>query len=229
MAIQLHESGLNVQLLGTELTSIQQAEDREMFRTLMNDLNVPVPESDIVNTVEQAFKFKEQVGYPLIVRPAFTMGGTGGHIRHNDEELHEIVSNGLHYSPATQCLLEKSIAGFKIEYEVMRDKNDNAIVVCNMENIDPVGIHTGDSIVVAPSQTLSDVEIQMLRDVSLKVIRALGIKGGCNVQLALDPHSFDYYIIEVNPRVSRSSALASKATGYPIAKLAANRGWSNIR
>ena len=226
MAIQLHESGVlqdnNVQLLGTELTSIQQAEDREMFRTLMNDLNIPVPESDIVNTVEQAFKFKEQVGYPLIVRPAFTMGGTGGGICHNDEELHEIVSNGLHYSPATQCLLEKSIAGFKeIEYEVMRDKNDNAIVVCNMENIDPVGIHTGDSIVVAPSQTLSDVEYQMLRDVSLKVIRALGIEGGCNVQLALDPHSFDYYIIEVNPRVSRSSALASKATGYPIAKLAA--------
>lgn len=226
MAIQLHESGVlqdnNVQLLGTELTSIQQAEDREMFRTLMNDLNVPVPESDIVNTVEQAFKFKEQVGYPLIVRPAFTMGGTGGGICHNDEELHEIVSNGLHYSPATQCLLEKSIAGFKeIEYEVMRDKNDNAIVVCNMENIDPVGIHTGDSIVVAPSQTLSDIEYQMLRDVSLKVIRALGIEGGCNVQLALDPHSFDYYIIEVNPRVSRSSALASKATGYPIAKLAA--------
>ncbi|HDG2541492.1 TPA: carbamoyl-phosphate synthase large subunit [Staphylococcus aureus] len=226
MAIQLHESGVlqdnNVQLLGTELTSIQQAEDREMFRRLMNDLNVPVPESDIVNTVEQAFKFKEQVGYPLIVRPAFTMGGTGGGICHNDEELHEIVSNGLHYSPATQCLLEKSIAGFKeIEYEVMRDKNDNAIVVCNMENIDPVGIHTGDSIVVAPSQTLSDVEYQMLRDVSLKVIRALGIEGGCNVQLALDPHSFDYYIIEVNPRVSRSSALASKATGYPIAKLAA--------
>ncbi|PNZ11931.1 carbamoyl-phosphate synthase large subunit [Staphylococcus simiae] len=226
MAIQLHESGVlqanHVQLLGTELTSIQQAEDRELFRTLMNDLNVPVPESDIVNTVEQAFKFKEQVGYPLIVRPAFTMGGTGGGICHNDEELLEIVSNGLHYSPATQCLLEKSIAGFKeIEYEVMRDKNDNAIVVCNMENIDPVGIHTGDSIVVAPSQTLSDVEYQMLRDVSLKVIRALGIEGGCNVQLALDPHSFDYYIIEVNPRVSRSSALASKATGYPIAKLAA--------
>ncbi|MBF7023999.1 carbamoyl-phosphate synthase large subunit [Staphylococcus kloosii] len=226
MAIQLHDSGVletnNVQLLGTELNSIQQAEDRELFRTLMNDLNVPVPESDIVNTVEQAFHFKEQVGYPLIVRPAFTMGGTGGGICHNDEELHEIVSNGLHYSPATQCLIEKSIAGFKeIEYEVMRDKNDNAIVVCNMENIDPVGIHTGDSVVVAPSQTLSDIEYQMLRDVSLKVIRALGIEGGCNVQLALDPHSMDYYIIEVNPRVSRSSALASKATGYPIAKLAA--------
>ena len=153
----------------------------------MNDLNVPVPESDIVNTVEQAFAFKDEVGYPLIVRPAFTMGGTGGGICYNDEELKEVVSNGLHYSPATQCLIEKSIAGYKeIEYEVMRDKNDNAIVVCNMENIDPVGIHTGDSIVVAPSQTLSDVEYQMLRDVSLKVIRALGIEGGCNVQLALD-------------------------------------------
>ncbi|MEL0538288.1 carbamoyl-phosphate synthase large subunit [Staphylococcus debuckii] len=226
MAIQLHDSGVleanNVQLLGTKLSSIQQAEDRELFRSLMNELDVPVPESDIVNTVEQAFAFKEQVGYPLIVRPAFTMGGTGGGICHNDEELKEVVTNGLHYSPATQCLIEKSIAGFKeIEYEVMRDKNDNAIVVCNMENIDPVGIHTGDSIVVAPSQTLTDMEYQMLRDVSLKVIRALGIEGGCNVQLALDPHSMNYYIIEVNPRVSRSSALASKATGYPIAKLAA--------
>ncbi|WP_192942914.1 carbamoyl-phosphate synthase large subunit [Staphylococcus cohnii] len=226
MAIQLHDSGVleanNVQLLGTKLTSIQQAEDRELFRDLMNELDVPVPESDIVNTLEQAFEFKEVVGYPLIVRPAFTMGGTGGGICHNDEEFRQVVTNGLHYSPATQCLIEKSIAGFKeIEYEVMRDKNDNAIVVCNMENIDPVGIHTGDSIVVAPSQTLSDVEYQMLRDVSLKVIRALGIEGGCNVQLALDPHSMKYYIIEVNPRVSRSSALASKATGYPIAKLAA--------
>ncbi|PTG06991.1 carbamoyl-phosphate synthase large subunit [Staphylococcus chromogenes] len=226
MAIELHNSGVlasnNVKLLGTELDSIERAEDRERFRTLMNELNVPVPESDIVNTLEQAFQFKEEVGYPLIVRPAFTMGGTGGGICYNDDELKEVVSNGLKYSPATQCLIEKSIAGYKeIEYEVMRDKNDNAIVVCNMENIDPVGIHTGDSVVVAPSQTLSDVEYQMLRDVSLKVIRALRIEGGCNVQLALDPHSMNYYIIEVNPRVSRSSALASKATGYPIAKLAA--------
>lgn len=226
MAIELHNSGVlasnNVKLLGTELDSIECAEDRERFRTLMNELNVPVPESDIVNTLEQAFQFKEEVGYPLIVRPAFTMGGTGGGICYNDDELKEVVSNGLKYSPATQCLIEKSIAGYKeIEYEVMRDKNDNAIVVCNMENIDPVGIHTGDSVVVAPSQTLSDVEYQMLRDVSIKVIRALGIEGGCNVQLALDPHSMNYYIIEVNPRVSRSSALASKATGYPIAKLAA--------
>ncbi|RAI82962.1 carbamoyl-phosphate synthase large subunit [Macrococcoides goetzii] len=226
MAVQLEEAGIlkenNVKLLGTELSSINQAEDRDLFRSLMYELNVPVPESDIVNTVEQAVDFANEIGYPVIVRPAFTMGGTGGGICHDERELIEIVINGLKYSPVTQCLIEKSIAGYKeIEYEVMRDSNDNAIVVCNMENIDPVGIHTGDSIVVAPSQTLSDKEYHMLRDVSLRIIRALKIEGGCNVQLALDPHSFNYYIIEVNPRVSRSSALASKATGYPIAKLAA--------
>ena len=226
MAVQLEEAGIlkenNVKLLGTELSSINQAEDRDLFRSLMYELDVPVPESDIVNTVEQAVDFAIEIGYPVIVRPAFTMGGTGGGICHDERELIEIVTNGLKYSPVTQCLIEKSIAGYKeIEYEVMRDSNDNAIVVCNMENIDPVGIHTGDSIVVAPSQTLSDKEYHMLRDVSLRIIRALKIEGGCNVQLALDPHSFNYYIIEVNPRVSRSSALASKATGYPIAKLAA--------
>ncbi|WP_414043446.1 carbamoyl-phosphate synthase large subunit [Macrococcus sp. EM39E] len=226
MAVQLEEAGIlkenNVKLLGTELSSINQAEDRDLFRNLMYELDVPVPESDIVNTVDQAISFATQIGYPVIVRPAFTMGGTGGGICHDEPELIEIVTNGLKYSPVTQCLIEKSIAGYKeIEYEVMRDSNDNAIVVCNMENIDPVGIHTGDSIVVAPSQTLSDKEYHMLRDVSLRIIRALKIEGGCNVQLALDPHSFNYYIIEVNPRVSRSSALASKATGYPIAKLAA--------
>ncbi|WP_414052765.1 carbamoyl-phosphate synthase large subunit [Macrococcus animalis] len=226
MAVQLEEAGIlkenNVQLLGTELSSINQAEDRDLFRNLMYELDVPVPESDIVNTVEQAVDFATEIGYPVIVRPAFTMGGTGGGICHDKAELIEIVTNGLKYSPVTQCLIEKSIAGYKeIEYEVMRDSNDNAIVVCNMENIDPVGIHTGDSIVVAPSQTLSDKEYHMLRDVSLRIIRALKIEGGCNVQLALDPYSFNYYIIEVNPRVSRSSALASKATGYPIAKLAA--------
>ncbi|RQP14273.1 MAG: carbamoyl-phosphate synthase large subunit, partial [Chryseobacterium sp.] len=194
----------------------------DLFRALMRELNEPVPESDIVNTVESALQFAEKIGYPVIVRPAFTMGGTGGGIANNETELHDITELGLKHSPVTQCLIEKSIAGFKeIEYEVMRDKNDNAIVVCNMENIDPVGVHTGDSIVVAPSQTLSDREYQLLRNASLKIIRALGIEGGCNVQLALDPHSFDYYVIEVNPRVSRSSALASKATGYPIAKLAA--------
>lgn len=226
MAVQLHEAGIleenNVTLLGTKLSSIEQAEDRDLFRSLMNELGEPVPESDIVNDVQGAVDFANDIGYPVIVRPAFTMGGTGGGICHDEQELIEIVTNGLKYSPVTQCLIEKSIAGFKeIEYEVMRDSNDNAIVVCNMENIDPVGIHTGDSIVVAPSQTLSDREYHMLRDVSLKIIRALEIEGGCNVQLALDPHSYNYYIIEVNPRVSRSSALASKATGYPIAKLAA--------
>ncbi|WP_434352249.1 carbamoyl-phosphate synthase large subunit [Trichococcus flocculiformis] len=226
MAVELDKAGVleefNVELLGTKLSSIQQAEDRDLFRQLMAELNQPVPESDIVHTVGEALSFAAEIGYPLIVRPAFTMGGTGGGICHNEADLREIVANGLRYSPVTQCLLEKSIAGFKeIEYEVMRDSNDNAIVVCNMENIDPVGVHTGDSVVVAPSQTLSDKEYQMLRDVSLQIIRALKIEGGCNVQLALDPYSFDYYIIEVNPRVSRSSALASKATGYPIAKMAA--------
>ncbi|MGX7595478.1 carbamoyl-phosphate synthase large subunit [Planococcus plakortidis] len=226
MAIELDESGildeLGVEILGTKLEAIHKAEDRDLFRSLMNELGEPVPESDIIHNMEEAKRFVERIGYPVIVRPAFTLGGTGGGICHNDEQLHEIVASGLKYSPVTQCLLEKSIAGFKeIEYEVMRDAEDTAIVVCNMENIDPVGIHTGDSIVVAPSQTLSDREYQMLRNVSLKIIRALKIEGGCNVQLALDPYSFDYYIIEVNPRVSRSSALASKATGYPIAKLAA--------
>ncbi|HQC07693.1 MAG TPA: carbamoyl-phosphate synthase (glutamine-hydrolyzing) large subunit, partial [Kaistella chaponensis] len=226
MAVELENSGIleecKVEVLGTKLSAINQAEDRDLFRNLMHELNEPVPDSDIVNTVQAALEFAHNIGYPVIVRPAFTMGGTGGGIANNDDELKEIASFGLKYSPVTQCLIEKSIAGFKeIEYEVMRDKNDNAIVVCNMENIDPVGIHTGDSIVVAPSQTLSDREYQMLRNSSLKIIRALGIEGGCNVQLALDPHSYDYYIIEVNPRVSRSSALASKATGYPIAKIAA--------
>lgn len=226
MAVELEKSGVlaecKVEVLGTKLSAINQAEDRDLFRELMKELNEPVPESDIVHTVEEAIGFAEKIGYPVIVRPAFTMGGTGGGIAGDENQLREITDLGLKYSPVTQCLIEKSIAGFKeIEYEVMRDANDNAIVVCNMENVDPVGIHTGDSIVVAPSQTLSDREYQMLRNSSLKIIRALGIEGGCNVQLALDPHSFDYYIIEVNPRVSRSSALASKATGYPIAKIAA--------
>ncbi|MCZ2257087.1 carbamoyl-phosphate synthase large subunit [Sporosarcina sp. G11-34] len=226
MAIELHDSGileeLNIEILGTKLDAIHQAEDRDLFRTLMNDLGEPVPESDIIHNIEEAYAFVKRIGYPVIVRPAFTLGGTGGGICENDKELEEIVENGLKSSPVTQCLLEKSIAGFKeIEYEVMRDSKDNAIVVCNIENVDAVGIHTGDSIVTAPSQTLTDREYQMLRNVSLKIIRELGIEGGCNVQMALDPHSFDYYIIEVNPRVSRSSALASKATGYPIAKLAA--------
>ncbi|MEH7333407.1 carbamoyl-phosphate synthase large subunit [Neobacillus drentensis] len=226
LAVELANSGVldecGVEILGTKLSAIKQAEDRELFRNLMNELGEPVPDSEIIHELEEAKVFVERVGFPVIVRPAFTLGGTGGGICHNQEELEEIVTSGLKNSPVHQCLLEKSIAGFKeIEYEVMRDANDSAIVVCNMENIDPVGVHTGDSIVVAPSQTLSDREYQLLRNVSLKIIRALKIEGGCNVQLALDPNSFNYYIIEVNPRVSRSSALASKATGYPIAKLAA--------
>ncbi|WP_413537825.1 carbamoyl-phosphate synthase large subunit [Enterococcus malodoratus] len=226
MAMELADSGildeLKIELLGTKLSAIDQAEDRDLFKQLMEELDQPIPESEIVNTVEEAVAFANTIGYPIIVRPAFTLGGTGGGMCDNEEDLRTIAENGLKLSPATQCLIEKSIAGFKeIEYEVMRDSADNAIVVCNMENFDPVGIHTGDSIVFAPSQTLSDYEYQMLRDASLSIIRALKIEGGCNVQLALDPHSFDYYVIEVNPRVSRSSALASKATGYPIAKLAA--------
>lgn len=226
MAMELAESGildeLGIELLGTKLSAIDQAEDRDLFKKLMEELNQPIPESEIVTTVEEAVEFANKIGYPIIVRPAFTLGGTGGGMCKNEEELRVIAENGLSLSPVTQCLIERSIAGFKeIEYEVMRDSADNAIVVCNMENFDPVGIHTGDSIVFAPSQTLSDHEYQLLRDASLAIIRALKIEGGCNVQLALDPHSFNYYVIEVNPRVSRSSALASKATGYPIAKLAA--------
>lgn len=226
MAMELARAGIleemNVEVLGTDLRAIQKAEDREEFRNLMNELGEPVPESEIIHSLEEAHQFVSEIGYPVIVRPAYTLGGSGGGICHNDTELEEIVASGLKLSPVTQCLLERSIAGFKeIEYEVMRDANDNAMVVCNMENIDPVGVHTGDSIVVAPSQTLSDREYQMLRDVSFRIIRALEIEGGCNVQLALDPNSYEYYVIEVNPRVSRSSALASKATGYPIAKLAA--------
>ncbi|SDG95911.1 carbamoyl-phosphate synthase large subunit [Alteribacillus persepolensis] len=226
MAMELYQEGIldryNISLLGTELEAIQKAEDREVFRSLMQELGEPVAESEIIHNLNEAKTFVEKIGYPVIVRPAYTLGGTGGGLVHNEEELHDIVSSGLKYSPVHQCLLEKSIAGFKeVEYEVMRDSAGQSIVVCNMENIDPVGIHTGDSIVSAPSQTLSDREYQMLRDSSLKVIRALEIEGGCNVQFALSPHSFEYYIIEVNPRVSRSSALASKATGYPIAKLAA--------
>ncbi len=226
MAVELAKNGIlekeNVQLLGTQLSTIEKAEDRDQFRELMRELGQPVPESTIVTSVEEALDFAAEIGYPIIVRPAYTLGGTGGGIAGDEKELREIVSAGLRYSPIGQCLIEKSIAGMKeIEYEVMRDANDNCIVVCNMENFDPVGVHTGDSIVVAPSQTLTDREHQMLRSAALKIIRALRIEGGCNVQFALDPHSFQYYVIEVNPRVSRSSALASKATGFPIAKMAA--------
>lgn len=226
MAVALDEAGIlkeyDVKLLGTQLEAINKAEDRELFRSLMEEIDVPVVQSVIVHQVKEATDFADEIGYPVIVRPAYTLGGTGGGIAYTKEELIEITENGLHYSPVGQCLIEKSIAGYKeIELEVMRDSKSNAIIVCNMENVDPVGIHTGDSIVVAPTQTLSDRENQLCRDVSLRIIRALKIEGGCNVQLAFDPYSFNYFIIEVNPRVSRSSALASKATGYPIAKLAA--------
>ncbi|MFG6148978.1 carbamoyl-phosphate synthase large subunit [Halobacillus sp. B23F22_1] len=226
LAVELSESGIleryQVDLLGTPLDAIQRAEDREKFRSLMHKMGEPVPDSEIVNSVEEAVQFADRIGYPVIVRPAYTMGGAGGGMCDDEEQLREIARSGISLSPVHQCLIEKNIAGFKeVEYEVMRDSNDQAIVVCNMENFDPVGIHTGDSIVFAPSQTLSDREYQMLRNASLDIIRALEIEGGCNVQLALDPDSFQYYVIEVNPRVSRSSALASKATGYPIAKMAA--------
>ena len=226
MALSLAKSGildeLNIELLGTKLNSIEQAEDREKFKELCQKLGEPVPPSTSVKTVQEALDFGDKIGYPIIVRPAFTMGGTGGGICNDRDELAKIAKNGLELSPVTECLIERSIAGYKeVEFEVMRDHDDNAMIVCCMENFDPVGIHTGDSIVFSPSQTLSDKEYQMLRDCSLKLIRALKIEGGCNVQLALDPNSFNYDVIEVNPRVSRSSALASKATGYPIAKMAA--------
>jgi len=226
LAKDLAEDGiladLNIELLGTKLSAIEEAEDREEFKNLMERLNEPIPESTIATTIEEALDFAETNGYPVIVRPAYTLGGTGGGIANSRQELEEIGSNGLELSPVTQVLIERSIAGFKeIEFEVMRDSNDNALIVASMENFDPVGIHTGDSIVVAPVQTLSDREYQMMRDAALKIIRALKIEGGVNIQMALDPTSYAYYIIEVNPRVSRSSALASKATGYPIAKMAA--------
>lgn len=226
LVVELAEDGIldefGVEVLGTDLAAINKAEDRELFRALMREIDEPVPESDIVHTVDQAVEFCRKLGYPVVVRPAYTLGGTGGGFADNEEELRKICEAGLKISPVHQCLIEQSIAGYKeIEYEVMRDAKNNAIVVCNMENVDPVGIHTGDSIVVAPVQTLTDRENQLLRTASLKIIRALGICGGCNVQLALDPKSFSYYVIEVNPRVSRSSALASKATGYPIARISA--------
>ena len=226
LAMQLEKKGIleecQVELLGTKSLSIEKAEDRLLFRNLCTDLGEPVLPSETVHTVEEGLKVAEKIGYPVVLRPAFTLGGTGGGFADNAEECAEILKNALKLSPVTECLVEMSIKGFKeIEYEVMRDANDTAITICNMENVDPVGIHTGDSIVVAPSQTLTDKEYGMLRDSALKIIRALEIEGGCNVQFALDPHSFKYYLIEVNPRVSRSSALASKATGFPIARVTA--------
>lgn len=226
MAVELSEDGilqeLNVKLLGTTLESIQRAEDRELFKATMEEVGEKVAVSRIVTTLEDGLDFANKVGFPIIIRPAYTLGGTGGGIANNLDEFKDIASRGLKLSMIHQILVEQSVAGWKeIEYEIMRDNADNCIVICNMENFDPVGVHTGDSIVVAPSQTLSDVEYQMLRSASIKIIRALRINGGCNIQFALNPNSMEYVVIEVNPRVSRSSALASKATGYPIARVTA--------
>ena len=229
LAMQLEKKGIlaecRVELLGTKSSSIERAEDREMFKTLCEELGEPVLPSDIAGTMEEGLIVARRIGYPVVLRPAFTLGGTGGGFADNEAELLPLMKNALSLSPVHQVLIEKSIKGYKeIEYEVMRDKNDTAITICNMENLDPVGIHTGDSIVVCPSQTLTNKEYHMLRDSALKIIRALKIEGGCNVQFALDPNSFQYYLIEVNPRVSRSSALASKASGYPIARVSAKIG-----
>ncbi len=226
LAMQLNDKGVleecEIELLGTDAASIRCAEDREQFKELCERIGEPVVPSEITYSIEEGLKAAEDIGYPVILRPAFTLGGTGGGFANSPEEMKEMMKNALALSPVHQVLVEKSIKGYKeIEYEVMRDANDTALVVCNMENLDPVGIHTGDSIVVAPSQTLTNKEYHMLRDSALKIIRALQVKGGCNVQFALDPQSFKYYVIEVNPRVSRSSALASKASGYPIARVSA--------
>ncbi len=225
LATQLARAGVlerfGVELLGTSLEAIERAEDRERFRETMRQIGEPVPDSAIVNTIEEAIAFSHTIGFPIIVRPAYTLGGTGGGIAWEAAQLRDITSRGLRASLIHQVLLERCVIGWKeIEFEVMRDAADTCITVCSMENMDPMGVHTGDSIVVAPAQTLGDQEYQMLRSASLKIIRALGIEGGCNIQFALDPQSFAYYVIEVNPRVSRSSALASKATGYPIARVA---------
>ena len=211
-----------VELLGTNAEAIEKAEDRELFKQLCIDLGEPIIESEIATTMEEVIAATNKIGYPVILRPAFTLGGTGGGFAENEEELLPLAKNALKLSPVSQVLVEKSIKGFKeIEFEVMRDKNNTSIVICSMENVDPVGIHTGDSIVVAPAQTLTNKEFSMLRSSALKIIRGLNIEGGCNVQFALDPYSFKYYLIEVNPRVSRSSALASKASGFPIARVSA--------
>ena len=229
LAMQLEKKGVlaecGVELLGTDSESIEKAEDREKFKALCEVLGEPVLPSETASTIEEGLTIAKEIGYPVVLRPAFTLGGTGGGFADNEDELISIMRNALELSPVNQVLVEKSVKGYKeIEYEVIRDKNDTAITVCNMENLDPVGIHTGDSIVVCPSQTLTNKEYHMLRDSALKIIRALQIEGGCNVQFALDPLSFQYYLIEVNPRVSRSSALASKASGYPIARVSAKIG-----
>lgn len=229
LAMELEKKGVldecSCELLGTNVSSIEKAEDRELFKELCLKLGEPVLPSDIAGSIDEGLDVAARIGYPVVLRPAFTLGGSGGGFAENEEEFRPLMKNALAFSPVSQVLIEKSIKGFKeIEYEVMRDSNDTAITICNMENLDPVGIHTGDSVVVCPSQTLTNKEYHMLRDSALKIIRALKIEGGCNVQFALDPDSFQYYLIEVNPRVSRSSALASKASGYPIARVSAKIG-----
>lgn len=229
LTVKLYEDGIleqyHVEVLGTSPESIRQGEDREAFRALMHKLGEPVPESEIIHTVAEAVNFANKIGYPVIIRPAYTLGGGGGGIVSSEAELVSVVKKGLEASPITQCLIEKSIAGFKeLEFEMIRDENDTCIAICSMENFDPVGVHTGDSIVIAPQQTLSDNEFATLYKSAVNIIRALKIVGGCNIQFAQDPDSSQYYLIEVNPRLSRSSALASKATGYPIAKMAAKLG-----
>ena len=226
LAMQLEKKGVlrecQVELLGTSSESIDRAEDRELFKEMCQSIGEPVCPSKIANSMEEGLAAAAEIGYPVVLRPAFTLGGTGGGFADNETEFRELMKNALKLSPVHQVLVEKSIKGYKeIEYEVIRDSNDTALAICNMENLDPVGIHTGDSIVVCPSQTLTNKEYQLLRDSALRVIRELKIEGGCNVQFALDPQSFQYYLIEVNPRVSRSSALASKASGYPIARVSA--------
>ena len=225
IAMQLYKDGTlekyGVRLLGTGIEGIIKAEDRELFKKIMQKIGQPVIPSDIASDVKKALVIAEKIGYPVVVRPAFTLGGTGGGVACLPGELEKVASAGIEASPIGQILVEKYIYGWKeIEFEAMRDASGNAVAVCSMENVDPVGIHTGDSIVVAPALTLSDKEYQMLRTAALNIVTALGVVGGCNVQFALDPQSFEYAVIEVNPRVSRSSALASKATGYPIAKIA---------
>ena len=226
LARELAESGIleqeSIKFLGTQLETIHKAEDRSAFRQTMQKINQPIPASTIVHKIEEALTFVDEIGFPVIIRPAYTLGGAGGGFAHNIKELKEKVASGLQQSPIKQVLLEQSIAGMReIEYEVLRDSEGNTLIVCDMENIDPVGIHTGDSVVVAPCQTLTNEERQALERAAIDIVEALGVVGSCNVQLALDDSNLNYYVIEVNPRVSRSSALASKATGYPIARVAA--------
>ena len=226
MAVQLAKKGIlkecQVEILGTSFESIEKAEDRELFKELCEELGEPVIQSEIATSMEEGRKAAADIGFPVVLRPAFTLGGTGGGFADNAEEFDIMLENALRLSPVHQVLIEKSVKGYKeIEFEVMRDTADNAIAVCDMENIDPVGIHTGDSMVVAPCKTISKADYEMLKKSALKIIRALKIEGGCNVQFALNPNSSEYFLIEINPRVSRSSALASKATAYPIAKITA--------